>query len=173
MPATYRYHAVPKLEAAAFLLARITDYGQYNLLAGQANVFFGDTYVGQVALNPQVTGDTLLVSLGRDEKIVVKRNRIKEKTGKKILSGVQKETYAYEITVRNNKGVPIEIEILDQIPLTRRKEIIVKLEDKSGAEYDVTSGRILWNIKIDANKSKVLDLEYTVEYPEGQTVGEQ
>jgi uncharacterized protein (TIGR02231 family) len=173
VPATYRYHAVPKLEAAAFLLARITHYGQYNLLAGQANVFFGDTYVGQVTLNPQVTGDTLLVSLGRDEKIVVKRNRIKEKTGKKILSGVQKETYAYEITVRNNKGAPIEIEILDQIPLTRRKEIIVKFEEKSGAEYDETSGRILWNIKIDANKSKVLDLEYTVEYLEGQTVGEQ
>jgi hypothetical protein len=57
--------------------------------------------------------------------------------------------------------------------LTRRKEIIVKFEEKSGAEYDETSGRILWNIKIDANKSKVLDLEYTVEYLEGQTVGEQ
>lgn len=173
VPATYRYHAVPKLESAAFLLARITDYGQYNLLSGQANVFFGDTYVGQVALNPQVTGDTLLVSLGRDEKIVVKRTRVKEKTGKKILSGVQKETYAYELNIRNNKGVPIEIEILDQVPLTRRKEIVVKLEDKSGAQYDETSGRILWNIKIDANKSKVLDLEYTVECPEGQTLQEQ
>jgi len=173
VPATYRYHAVPKLESAAFLLARITDYGQYNLLAGKANVFFGDTYVGQVDLNPQVTGDTLLVSLGRDEKIVVKRIRIKEKTGKKILSGVERETFAYEITIRNNKSVPIEIEILDQVPLSRKKEIEVKLIDKSGAEYEEVYGRLLWNLKLEPGKSKTVDIEYSIEYPEGKTVSEQ
>jgi uncharacterized protein (TIGR02231 family) len=173
VPATYRYHTVPKLESAAFLLARITEYGQYNLLAGKANIFFEDTYVGQVDLNPQVTGDTLLVSLGRDEKIVVKRTRVMEKTGKKILSGAQKENFAYEITVRNNKGVPILIEVLDQVPLSRRKEIMVEIEDKSGASYEPTYGRLLWQLKLDPNKSKTLDLIYTVEYPVGKTISEQ
>jgi uncharacterized protein (TIGR02231 family) len=173
VPATYRYHTVPKLETAAFLLARITDYGQYNLLAGKANVFFEDTYVGQVDLNPQVTGDTLLVSLGRDEKIVVSRTRIYEKTGKKVLSGVQKENFAYVITVRNNKGFPIEIEVLDQIPLSRRKEIAVKLVEKSGADYHEAYGRILWQLKIDPSKSKTLDLVYTVDSPEGKAIAEQ
>jgi hypothetical protein len=40
VPATYKYHVVPKLDPAAFLLAKITDYGKYNLLAGNANIFF-------------------------------------------------------------------------------------------------------------------------------------
>lgn len=170
VPASYRYHTVPKLEAAAFLLARITDYGQYNLLAGKANVFFEETYVGQVDLNPHVTGDTLLVSLGRDERIVVKRMRIQEKVGKKILGTNIKENFAYEITVRNNKGQQIELEILDQIPLSRRKEIVVALEEKDGAAYDENSGRILWQLKIGANRSKTVKLEYTIESPEGQPV---
>jgi uncharacterized protein (TIGR02231 family) len=173
VPATYRYHTVPKLDNAAYLLARITDYGQYNLLAGKANIFFEDTYIGQVNLNPQVTGDTLLVSLGRDEKIVVKRTRILEKTGKKILSGAQTENFAYKITVRNNKGVPIHIEVLDQVPLSRKKEIVVTLKDKSGADYEPDYGRLLWQLKIEPNKSKTLDLIYTIESPEDKVVAEQ
>ncbi len=173
VPATYRYHAVPKLESAAFLLARITDYGQYNLLAGQANVFFADTYIGQVKLNPQVTGDTLLVSLGRDESIVIKRTRVKEKTAKKIFADKQKENFAYKITVRNNKRVPIHIEVLDQIPLSRKKEIIVALKSKSGAEFEETYGRILWQLKIAPNKSKTVDLAYTIESPKDKVVAER
>jgi uncharacterized protein (TIGR02231 family) len=173
VPATYRYHTVPKLESAAFLLARITDYGQYNLLAGRANVFFADTYIGQVTLNPQVTGDTLLVSLGRDERIVVKRTRIQEKVSKRILDSKEKENFAYKITIRNNKGVPIEIEVLDQVPMSRTKEIVVDLVNKSGADYEKDYGRLLWQLKIDANKSKTLDLIYTIESPEGKSVAEQ
>lgn len=173
IPATYRYHVVPKLDPTAFLLARITDYGQYNLLNGQANVFFGDLYVGQVALNPQITSDTLLLSLGREEKIVVKRLRVENKTGKKILSGVEKEEFMYEIKVRNNKGSEIELEILDQIPLSRRKEIIVKSEEFEGADYNKEHGKLMWNLRIPSNTEKRVRFGYTVEYPEGKVVSEQ
>lgn len=173
VPATYRYHVVAKLDPAAFLLARITDYGKYNLLDGSANVFFGDMYVGQVQLNPQTTSDTLLLSLGRDEKIVVKRCRVTNTSGKKILSGVETEEFVYEIKVRNNKSTAIDIEVLDQIPLTRRKEIVVKLEDNGGAHYNKEYGKLLWNFKLPANSDKALRFGYKVEYPEGKIVAEQ
>jgi uncharacterized protein (TIGR02231 family) len=173
IPATYRYHVVPKLDPTAFLMARITDYGQYNLLNGEANVFYGDLYVGQVQLNPQTTSDTLLLSLGRDEKIVVKRCRIENKTGKKSLSGVDREEFEYEIKVRNNKKVPIEIEVLDQIPLSRRKEIEVKLESYEGADYQKEYGKLLWNLRINPNSDKIVRFSYRADYPSGKVVGEQ
>jgi len=173
VPATYKYHTVPKLDPGAFLLARVTDYGQYNLLAGAASVFFGDTYVGQVQINPQITADTLLLSLGRDERIVVKRTRINLKTSKTFLTGVEKETYTYEITARNNKSSAIDIEVLDQVPLTRRKEIEVELLEYTGAEYDPTYGKLLWNFKLGANESKKIRFSYTVKYPQGKQVCEQ
>lgn len=172
VPATYKYHAVPKLDPNAYLLAKITDYGQYNLLSGDANIFFGDTYVGQVQLNPQITADTLLVSLGRDERIVIKRSCLTTKNSKKLLSGIQKDTRGWETTIRNNKGVPIEIEILDQIPLSRRKEIEVKLNEKSGADYNEQYGKLLWNLTIQPNDSKKISLIYTLEYLEGKVVQE-
>ncbi|MBK6276596.1 MAG: hypothetical protein IPF58_18780 [Saprospirales bacterium] len=52
----------------AYLLAPIQG-AKYNLLAGEANIFFDDNYVGKSYLNPNVVADTLLISLGRDGKI--------------------------------------------------------------------------------------------------------
>ena len=173
IPATYKYHAVPKLDPAAFLMARITDYGKYNLLAGDASIFFGDTYIGQVKINPNIVSDTLLISLGREERIVVKRVRVTNKSSNKALSGIQKEIFEYETTIRNNKSVPIEIEILDQIPLTRRKEIVVKMLDRDGGDYNETFGKLIWNYKVKPNESKKIRLSYSVEYPEGTNVSEQ
>lgn len=173
IPATYRYHAVPKIDQSAFLLARITDFGKYNLLVGDANVFYGENYVGQIQLNPLTTSDTMLVSLGRDERITVKRTRSMNRVSKKALTGVQRDLYEWEITVRNNKSVPIEIEILDQIPLSRRKEIEVKLIEKGKAEYQEKVGRLLWNLKIQPGKTETVYLEYMVDYPEGKSVAEQ
>jgi uncharacterized protein (TIGR02231 family) len=173
VPATYRYHAVPKLDQSAFLLARITDYGKYNLLAGQANIFFDDMYIGQTLLNPQVSSDTLLISLGRDEKIVVKRNKIVDKSSKKVLTDAQKDTYEYEIIIRNNKSSAIEIEVLDQIPISKRTEIEVELLNQDGAEYTKEYGKLLWNLKIKPNDSKKIKLSYSVKYPKGKVVQEQ
>jgi uncharacterized protein (TIGR02231 family) len=173
VPAIYKYHTVPKLDCGVYLLAKITDYGKYNLLPGQASIFFGDTFIGQVAINPQTTADTLLLSLGRDERIVVKRNRLNVKSSKSILNGAQKDVYEYEIVVRNNKSVAIDIEVLDQVPLTRRKEIEVELLEYAGADYDKEYGKLLWTMRIQPNMSKSVRLKYTVKYPEGKVVAEQ
>jgi len=173
VPAVYKYHAVPKLDPNAFLLAKITDYGQYNLLAGNANIFFEDTYVGTTQINPQIAADTMLLSLGRDEKIVVRRTRIACKTAKNPLNGTQKETHTWETVIRNNKGIPIDIEILDQVPLTRRQEIVVELLESSSAEYTKEYGKLLWNFTIKPNDSKKIRLSYSVKYPNGKQVSEQ
>ena len=173
VPATYKYHTVPKIEQAAFLLAKITDYGKYNMLAGPANIFFDDMYIGQTQLNPSVSSDTLLISLGRDERIVVKRIRVLDKSSKKFIADSQKDSYVWETTIRNNKGAAIDIEVLDQIPLSRRDEIKVELLDYQGAEYTKEFGKLFWNYTIKPNDSKKIRYSYSVEYPKGKTVSEQ
>jgi uncharacterized protein (TIGR02231 family) len=173
VPATYKYHTVPKLEQAAFLLAKITDYGKYNMLSGPANIFFDEMYIGQTHLNPKVSSDTLLVSLGRDERIVVKRIRVLDKNSKRFIADSQKDVYTWETIIRNNKGTQIDIEVLDQVPLSRRDEIKVELTDKQGAEYTEEFGKLFWNYTVKPNDSKKIRFSYTVEYPKGKTVQEQ
>ncbi len=170
LPADYTYHVVPKLDLGVYLLAKVTDYGQYNLVAGNANIFFEDTYVGQSYINPSITTDTLLLSFGRDERITVKRTRPNNLDMKKTKTGTIKETHGFEIEVRNNKTVAIDIEVLDQIPLTQVKEIEVKLTEKGGAEYIEEFGKLLWKMKILPNSSKKIRFEYWVKYPKGKYI---
>ena len=153
LKSSYAYHTVPKLDKGAFLLARVSDWGQYNLLPGNANIFFEGAYVGQSSINPNVSSDTLLISLGRDEGIKVSRTELKDYTSKKLVGANKKETYAYEIEVRNNKGYPIDIEILDQIPVSQNKDIQVTLDESSDAKYTEDYGKLEWNISLGANQS--------------------
>ncbi len=171
VPAEYEYHAVPKLEAAVFLLAKVADYGKYNLLPGTANIFYQDTYVGQTTLNPQTVADTMLISLGRDEQITIKRVQPKDFTErKKVFNSTIRETYVYEIAVKNNKSVPIKLEIIDQIPVSKQETIEVELEEKDGAEYIEDFGKLKWELTIPANQSKKVRFSYSVKYPKDKPV---
>ncbi len=172
IPAMYEYHAVPKLDPSVFLLAKVADYGKYNLLPGIANIFYQDTYVGQTSINPHTTTDTLLLSLGRDEQIVVKRTQPKDFTArKKFVNSSIKETYSYEINIKNNKPIPIYLTILDAIPVSRQKEIEVELEAQDGAKYVETYGKLEWNLEIPAGKSKKVEFTYSVKYPRDKPIG--
>ena len=172
LPAVYSYHTVPKLDMTAYLLARVTDWAKYNLLAGEANIFFDDNYVGKSYLNPNVSADTLLISLGRDEKINVKRVKLNDYSAKKLLSGNIRETKAFETTIKNNKNTAIEIELLDQYPISKNSQIEVTLEDANGATVTEEYGKLLWKIKLQPNESKKIKLVYTIKYPKDKQVKE-
>jgi hypothetical protein len=164
----YEYHIVPKLDKGAFLLAKITNYGQYNLLSGQANIFFEGVYLGQSYLNSKVTTDTLLLSLGRDEKISVRREKLK--SVRKEQGGSVKENIGFEISVRNNKKEEIEVTILDQVPVSKNKELEIKLLESSSAIFYEPYGSLRWKRKVKSNETLKVKFEYEVKYPKDRGV---
>ena len=172
LPATYQYHAVPKLDPAAFLLAKVTDYGKYNLLPGTANIFFEGAYVGQSMLDPNIASDTMLLSLGKDEQIIVNRTKLVDFSKTKVIASNKSETYAYETSIKNNKSSDIDIEILDQVPISKSDDIKVEIDEMSGAEYLADYGKLSWKIHIPANSSKKIRLMYTIKYPKDKMIEE-
>lgn len=170
IPATYIYHTVPGMDNTAFLLAKITNWGQYNLLPGMANLFFEERYIGQSNINPLVTADTLLLSMGRDEKINIQRIPIIDKESHSFLGLIRKEKRTFEISLRNNKGRPITIEVLDQIPVSKQKDIKVELIDQGGAEYTAEIGKLLWTVDLKPGETKKLRFTYEVSFPKDKNV---
>ncbi|MBN2350448.1 MAG: mucoidy inhibitor MuiA family protein [Bacteroidales bacterium] len=170
LPAQFVYHTVPKLSNGVFLLAKVPDYGQFNLLPGQANLFFQGMYVGQSTINPATTADTLLVSLGRDNRISVQRDFIKDLTSKKTLGTNIKETKAVEILVRNNNVFPLQLEVLDQVPIAKNKDIEVELENSGSAQYTSTSGKLLWRLSLKGGETQKLQYTYSVKYPKDKKI---
>lgn len=170
MPATYEYHTVPLKDQSAFLLAKVADWGKYNLLQGYANIFFDNTFIGQSYINPMITADTLLLSFGKDDRIIVKRDKVFTECSSKSVLGVKKHVFTYEITLRNTKSKAVSVDVLDQIPLSNIKEIEVELIDKGGADYNEKLGSLNWIIELKPGETKKLLFKYSVKHPKNQVV---
>ena len=171
IPVEYEYHIVPKLEKSAFLLAKLTEHGKYNLMPGLANIFFEDVYLGQSMLNPAVITDTLLLSLGRDEQITIKRERLSDE--RKKMGNNVREDLTFEISIRNNKNVSIPITVLDQIPLSNNEKLEVDLIESSSAVYYKPYGSLRWQQQLPANKTVKLRYTYQVKYPKDHSIVRQ
>lgn len=170
LKAEYEYHTVPRMDAGVFLLAKITDYGQYNLTSGNANIFYQGTYLGQSYIDTRSVADTLLLSLGRDENVSVKRLQLQELTKTQLIGANKKEYFGYEIIVKNNRRNPINIEILDEVPISRNTDVEVNVENYEGATYLKEYGKLSWKFTIPANSAKKVRFSYFVKYPKDKAL---
>ena len=170
LPASFKYYAAPRKEKEAFLLAQINDYSKYNLLPGQANIIFESMYVGKTTINPNQVSDTLSLSMGRDKKIAIKRDKIADKSGTKFLSGKKEQTFTFDISVRNNKKEAIELMLKDQYPLSTDKEIEVELLQNDNAKVDIESGILTWNLNLKPAETKKIRISYKVKYPKDKVI---
>lgn len=166
----YAYSVVPKLDNDAFLIAKATGWEAYNLLPGEANIFFEGTYVGKTFIDPNSIRDTLSVSLGRDKRIVVKREELKDLTSKKFIGSNLREEHSWQITVRNAKSEAIKITVEDQLPVTRNSQIEVSSLDNGGAKFNAVTGKLTWELTIQPNESKAVTYRYEVKYPKDKQI---
>ena len=170
LKADYIYSVVPKLDRDAFLLAKATGWEDFSLLPGEANIFFEGTFVGKSYIDPASTRDTLNISLGRDKRIVIKREKLKDFKERKLIGVNQRDMFAYNITVRNTKAEAIKILIEDQIPISQNNQIEVSVTEMDGALYVREFGRISWEIALPPNGSKVLTYKFEVKSPKGKLI---
>ena len=170
LPATYKYYAAPRVVKEAFLLAEINDYSKYNLLPGEANIIFEGLYVGKTFINTNQTSDTLNLSMGRDKKISIKREKVVDKSGTRFLSSKKEQTFTFDITVRNNKKEAADILLKDQYPLSTDKEIEIELLQSDNAAANKETGILTWTLKLNPGETKKVRISYKVRYPKDKTI---
>ena len=171
IPAYYEHRSVPKLDAAAFLIARIADWSAYNLMEGEANLYFENTYIGKSILDVRYITDTLNISLGRDRNVLINRQKVKSQSMREFIGRDNIEKRAYQIEVKNNKSQGINLVIYDQVPISSRpKEITVELRDRGGAYYTERTGELKWETTIKPGDNKKMEFKYQVKFPKNQTI---
>jgi uncharacterized protein (TIGR02231 family) len=161
----YMYKTVPKVDITAYLMAHVTGWEDLNLLPGKASIFYAGTYVGQTYINPATTNDTLDLTLGKDDNVVVKRVKQKDKTKEKFLNDDKVYSFAYEITMKNGNTKSIEIEVKDQLPVTHGKEVVVTKDNIGNAAFEESTGILTWIQTIKAKDSKHINFAYTIKAP--------
>jgi len=170
-PVKYQYYCAPRLDKDVFLTAQMVDWEQYNLLEGQANVFFEGTFIGSTMLDTRFLKDTLEISLGRDKSVKVERKKSNEFNKHTIFGNDNIAYREWDLTVRNGKQQSVDIIVEDQFPIAGDSKIELKQEEKSGGKLDEKTGIVTWQYQLEPSATKTMQLKYTVRYPKGTFIG--
>ena len=164
LPASYQYRCVPKISKDAFVVAEAIGWKKHNLLEGEANVYFENSFVGKTVLSPYQTGDTLSLSMGKNNAIRIQRTKINESTSRKLIASNQVQTMTWLITIENTQNQSATIQVQDQLPVSRDNSIEVTAEELSGGKLN-DKGIVTWVINLQPNEKRELLLQYKVKSP--------
>ncbi|MCB0456329.1 MAG: mucoidy inhibitor MuiA family protein [Flavobacteriaceae bacterium] len=170
LEANYNYYVAPELNENVFLTATATNWEKFDLLQGEGNVYFEDAYAGKTIINPQATTDSLVISLGIDPSIIVKRERLDNFKKSSFLGGYRIIENEYQIEIKNNKRTSIQLVVEDRIPVSQNKEIKVSDVVTSGSNYDTEKGIMKWEIQLLPNETTKKEFSYTLKYPKNKKI---
>lgn len=169
IPAKIQHYAVPRASPHVYLLAEIINNGDYDLQSGRARIFNRSTFIGETQLNIETLSDTLQISLGIDQDVYVQRER-RDFGASLWLGAYRQETFDFSIGVRNNKTVPIEVKLLDQIPISTDKRVEINLLEKDNADYKEGRGELTWQVRCAPGNTETRSFSYRIKYPKDEIV---
>ena len=168
LSANYEYRGIPKIDKEAFLVAYATDWQKLNLMEGEANIYFDNSFVGKSIVDPNAATDTLHFSLGRDQSIRVQRTKVNESSTRRFFGSNQEQTLTWRITVKNTRREAVSITLFDQTPVSRNSGIEVTIDELSGGIRDKDTGIVTWPLQLQAGEQRELMLQYKVKYPKNR-----
>jgi uncharacterized protein (TIGR02231 family) len=165
------YVTAPKLAETAHLRAKVANTSDYVLLPGEANVFWGDEFVGRSALENIAPGQEFELSLGVDDRITVECKPSAISAEKALLRDVRRLRYGYEIKLRNLTPKAQRVILRDQIPLSRHERIAVRLDEATPTPTTTTEmGLLEWELALEAGEEKTVDFAFVIEHPRDMRV---
>ena len=168
--ATFNYFAIPKLNRNVFYMMHIENFANLDLLVGEINIIYNDKFVGTTKLNLETLGDTLDISLGQEKNILVKYDSGKENKRKGLLGSSTKESRSFVISVHNLKKRKVNLLILDQLPVSTDKVLVIEATEISGAKHDNETGELKWEFDLAENAKRDFAIKYTIAYPSNRYI---
>ncbi|WP_394971834.1 mucoidy inhibitor MuiA family protein [uncultured Croceitalea sp.] len=170
MPATYEYFAAPIINENVFLTASFKDWEKYQLLPGEANIYFKGTYAGKTTLDPYTVKKEMVLSLGIDANITVTRKQQRNFKSKSFTGSNRILDRTYDLEVKNNKNSSITLKLMDRIPKSQHKDIKVDDVETYSASYDKKKGLLSWNLNLAPKENKKETFSFKVKYPRGKYI---
>ena len=162
---------VPKLVEAAYRRATISNNTEYLLLAGNANLFAGGDFIGALPVKQIAPNEEFELNLGVDDRVYVERKLMARDVDKKLIGDRRRVRVGYEIELRNLRPTPIELELKDQLPVSRHEQIKVRLESAEPKPSEQSElNELTWNLTLAPNERRFVRYDFTIEHPTGFTV---
>ncbi|WP_293131844.1 mucoidy inhibitor MuiA family protein [Microcoleus sp. bin38.metabat.b11b12b14.051] len=165
------YVAVPRLVSFAYLQAIVTNpTAGATLLPGKANIFRDNTFVGNVQLKNVSHGEEFKLNLGIDEGLKIERELVERQVDKKLIGNQRRTTYAYRLILTNLQQVPAKLTLKEQLPVSRKEQIKVRLTQTNPKIVAGEMGLLEWIISLPPQAKQELHYQFVVEHPPELTV---
>ena len=165
IPAKYYYYGYPSIDQEVYLVAEIIDWETYGYVDGIAGISYNNNDIGKSNIKFSESKDTLLLPIGKDNSVYMKRQEIANQKYFKEATVSKKKvmTMAYEFVLKNNNDFPINFQLAEQIPISQTKSAEVEIETSSKGELNKETGEVTWNIKMKPGDAIDRRLIYNVE----------
>jgi uncharacterized protein (TIGR02231 family) len=172
-PCEFTYLAMPRLVSFAYLQTKAKNHPTgATLLAGKANIFQDEMFVGTTQLENIAPGQEFKLNLGIDEGLNIERELVERQVDKKFLGGQRRISYAYRLAIANLLKQPVQLELNEQIPHSRNEQIKVKLTKSTPSIPLGELSRLTWELNLATESKTEVYYQFTIEHPENlQVIG--
>ncbi len=166
---------VPRRDPRALLRARFELPGEMPWLAGPVELFRDGTRVGRTRIGLTHPGDRLALGFGEDDRVSVAFHPRPDKRGTKGLIRERKTVRRlYRFEIANAHSRPVDITLLDQLPVAGDEAIEVELTGDSRQpdrrNVDDKEGVLAWDLTLPAGETETLDFGFEVSYPKDREI---
>lgn len=163
----FDYVSAPRLVEAVYRRAKVINASAYTFLAGQANLFLGEEFIGTTKLDLIPPQSEIELYLGVDDRIRVERELKRREMDKRLIGGKKRFTYGYEIELENLLPIQAKITLHDQIPVARHEEVKVKLESADPKPSEHSELNLLdWELSLAPKEKRTVRFDFGVECPQ-------
>lgn len=171
MQGEFFIYAAPRYDSLAYLVCQSSPDSE--LLAGKLNVHFGGRFVGGTALTEKKAGEDLLVNLGVERGLKVRREKVTDKLTETFFGKIDRLTTAreleYRIVIENLKDESVRVRLFDSIPVSKTDRIQVKgveiTPKPTKKDYQNREGVMLWDVQVEPKAVQEIHIKFFVKHP--------
>jgi uncharacterized protein (TIGR02231 family) len=180
MPPAYYYKAVPILTSQVYRLADLTNTSAYVLLPGDATVYVGADFVGQMSLPLVAVGEPFTAGFGVDPQLQVQRQLLDWSLS--TSGGNQVRRYEYRIRLGSYKPERVKVQVWDRLPSAQADSVNVSLlraapEVSADAAYvreQRPNNLLRWDVAVEpgmnGEKALAIDYEFKLEHDRAMSI---
>jgi len=163
------YVVVPSMSLSAYLKAVTENISPFTLLGGKISVFIDNFFVSTTSLKLTSPGERMELYLGIDGSIKVEYVSVPQRHGQRsrVLQKMKTKTVSQITTIKNNKDIPVQLSILEQLPVTSDPtKIKINILETTEPDHILTerNNLIRWDFILAPREEKKIPYDYEIEY---------
>jgi uncharacterized protein (TIGR02231 family) len=164
----FYYKAVPLITTQVYRLADFVNKTERVILPGDATMYIGNDFVGQMTLPLVAANESFTVGFGVDPQIQATRQIVNR--GQTTQGGNQTLSFKYRTLINNFKNEKVKLQVFDRLPRPENDSITVSIlsskpeisKDRAYLRGPRTQNILRWDVMVEPNTAgdKALSIQY-------------